>query len=154
MTQRYTQVSPRGCEGCNVCCIQPEIHSLHKPAGITCTHCELGVGCRCWDTRPSECSRFFCLWVTSHILPPALRPDRCGVMFEPLRGKQVLMALCDRLEAWKSPIPMQIIQVALNQGISVIVIDGKDRHMLLPEGGTITKTKVEIAEAAKSMGLI
>lgn len=73
----------RDCGACVTCCrdlniLTPE---LVKPAFTLCPHCT-GSGCGIYETRPSVCRSWHCLWRWLGALPDELRPDRSGVMFD------------------------------------------------------------------------
>jgi len=68
------------CGECTACCTLLPIKWLDKPAGTDCVHCD--GGCLIHDTKHFECSSFECSWLQSGVDNPALRPDRCGVIFE------------------------------------------------------------------------
>lgn len=73
----------RGCGGCTLCCILPEIRApeLQKPAGERCRHCD-GGGCTIYQRRPEICRDWNCAWRRVRALPDTARPDLIGVMFE------------------------------------------------------------------------
>lgn len=65
----------RDCGKCSLCCKVLGIGELNKPIGSWCSHCKPGkVGCTIYDTRPSECATFNCLWLTSAELDAAWYP--------------------------------------------------------------------------------
>lgn len=81
----------RPCGACSMCCTTLAIESLGKPAGVRCTHLgKHGEGCTIYDTRPSECSAFECVWLQAltregeneraRLMPRTTRPDRCHVL--------------------------------------------------------------------------
>lgn len=73
------------CGGCQACCIIPYIPELNKPSYQRCRNCGTDVGCKLYFARPRACREFECMWLKSQvrndIMPPELRPDRCGVIF-------------------------------------------------------------------------
>lgn len=75
-------VPGRECGDCVACCRKLEIvdPELAKPANVLCKHCTK-PGCGIYDTRPSVCRSFFCLWRHDENLPDLMRPDKCGVLF-------------------------------------------------------------------------
>lgn len=76
------QVNP--CGDCTLCCVAPTIERRHveapltgpKPAGEACEHCDLTAGCRVYQSRPSICSGYMCLYALG-IAPD--RPDSTGI---------------------------------------------------------------------------
>jgi hypothetical protein len=75
-----TLVQGRECGECIACCKFVEIPELKKPADVLCQHCT-GHSCGIYDSRPSICRSWYCVWRVEKELSDELRPDRCGVMF-------------------------------------------------------------------------
>jgi hypothetical protein len=73
--------SANQCGTCTLCCKLVHVDEINKPVGKWCDHCALGKGCKIYDTRPTECRTWNCLWLQgafgSH---PDLRPDKCKVV--------------------------------------------------------------------------
>ena len=84
-----TLVPGRSCGDCSLCCKLPRIAAFDKPVGVWCAHCAPGRGgCTIYDTRPTECRDFYCLWMTSLDLGPEWRPNKCK-MFVRLEGSLI-----------------------------------------------------------------
>jgi hypothetical protein len=75
-----TLVQGRECGECVACCKFLEIPELKKPADVLCHNCT-GNSCGIYDSRPSVCRGWYCVWRVEKELPDAMRPDKCGVMF-------------------------------------------------------------------------
>jgi hypothetical protein len=75
-------VPGRSCGECTACCRELAIvdPALTKLPGVNCPNCVVGTGCAIYDTRPSACRNYYCLWRSIPDLPDAWRPDRIGVM--------------------------------------------------------------------------
>src|SRR5690348_6121196 len=72
----------RECGGCTACCTVLAVRELDKPMRWACDHVHC-AGCRIYDTRPPSCREFHCRWLRGSVgADDALRPDRCGVMFD------------------------------------------------------------------------
>lgn len=78
------------CGACTLCCsvIPVDAPELKKRSFTACPHLR-GVlhtspGCGIYSTRPAACRVWSCLWLTSPDLPDELRPDRCGVVIDPI----------------------------------------------------------------------
>jgi hypothetical protein len=71
----------RECGECVACCDLLYVAELKKPARQRCPDCT-GTGCGIWETRPSVCRNWHCVWRMLGAMPPETRPDRLGVMFE------------------------------------------------------------------------
>ena len=76
----------RTCGPCTACCTVMGVPELEKGLHETCEH--VGPrGCRIYADRPASCRSFACQWLRGLLevdgsLDPALRPDRCGVIFD------------------------------------------------------------------------
>lgn len=74
------------CGECKACCITPFLvtDKFTKPAHQPCQHL-CNTGCHIYWDRPEPCRQFECMWLKSQqrndVMPPELRPDRCGVIF-------------------------------------------------------------------------
>lgn len=83
------------CGECSACCkllsVQADDGGLFKPFLKWCQHAvRPGGGCGIYADRPQSCRIFECLFATSQrnpnapaVMPPEMRPDRCGVIFGP-----------------------------------------------------------------------
>ena len=76
----------RQCGPCTACCTVMGVPELEKGLHQECEH--LGpTGCRIYAHRPASCRTFACQWLRGLLeldgsIDPALRPDRCGVIFD------------------------------------------------------------------------
>ncbi len=89
----------RVCGRCTACCVVPSIKSSElwprpdKPSYVPCSDLvQVGKrpGCSVYEDRPGICRQFRCAWLQSPGLPDELRPDRCGVLAFPGRGRVVV----------------------------------------------------------------
>jgi hypothetical protein len=79
----FEQIVPgRECGACVKCCevLRVEHPELRKPAGILCSH-NTGTGCGIYETRPSVCRSWYCLWRRISAMPERARPDQLGIIF-------------------------------------------------------------------------
>lgn len=79
-------VSGRSCGDCRVCCRLPDIPELDKPINTWCKHTDLetaGGGCGIYEDRPKTCREYECAWL-SGLGDEHDRPDRLGVMYQPI----------------------------------------------------------------------
>lgn len=60
MSDESSLAPGRTCEGCTMCCKLMGISEIAKPKAVWCPHCDIGKGCRIYDTRPDECRSFYC----------------------------------------------------------------------------------------------
>ena len=77
----------KSCGDCTLCCTVLGIkdENFEKPKYEKCPH-ECG-SCAIYDTRPTSCRTFECIWLTSQELPKHMprmfRPDQCHVVLGP-----------------------------------------------------------------------
>lgn len=131
------------CGSCNACCRVYAIPALDKPAGKWCENCDVGKGCRIYETRPETCSSFECLWLQSHRyvkLAEELRPDRCKVVFTSATRPDVMVAttMPGSPDAWQRTVVRRLIGKLLLGGLTVSVgpPNSKTQTLLTPDGKT------------------
>ena len=68
----------RQCGECTLCCKVMGIKEddFQKPKDEWCQHAKKKCGCSIYDTRPSICKGFECLWLRGQFGGPELRPDK------------------------------------------------------------------------------
>lgn len=119
-----------GCDGCTACCKVMKIRELEKPAHTWCKHCEIGVGCGIYATRPESCRIYECVWLQSQRggkpLAPELRPDKSRVVMGVTNGGDdlVLYVSPDRPDAWKRGGTGQFVAEMRAKGFTVLVSCG------------------------------
>jgi Fe-S-cluster containining protein len=69
----------RQCGSCGLCCKLVGIKDLNKPMNQWCKHWKRGLGCTVYESRPVECDRFTCLWLSGKI-PGRLKPMKTGII--------------------------------------------------------------------------
>lgn len=77
----------RACGDCRICCKLPDIPELNKPRDTWCRHTSLRdgtPGCSIYDDRPGVCREFRCAWLDG-LGTDRDRPDKLGVMWQPIR---------------------------------------------------------------------
>lgn len=144
------------CGGCTLCCQLLEVKPLNKAAGWDCEHCT-DDGCAIWGGHPVECKKHVCLWWANPTFPDELRPDLCGVLFEP--GGQKVMLAASKIGAWRHGIAWTFIQKCISEGLAVIVQepkgDGKTRKFfLLPDGDSYREVRARVSEDARRRGYV
>lgn len=69
----------RTCGSCTLCCkvmgVKDEEAQFDKPKDQWCVHAKKGIGCGIYETRPSICRNFQCLWLAGEG-DDHLRPDK------------------------------------------------------------------------------
>jgi hypothetical protein len=130
----------KACGTCNLCCKLPLIDELAKPAGVWCSHCEIGRGCRIYPERPVGCRTFFCLWMHDPALGDEWKPTVCKffLAFSPADNRMEIQ--CDpgyplawRHKRYRPMIDHWARQLRNNRQI-VLVVAGKERTVVAPEG--------------------
>jgi len=76
----------RQCGDCTACCIALPVRELELPPYQPCRHLRgaPSPGCGIYPDRPEICRAWHCTWRLSAALDDDLRPDRCGVIFDPV----------------------------------------------------------------------
>jgi len=69
----------RSCGECTTCCNTTAVLALNKPEHQWCTHCDIGKGCKIYETRPSGCKDFYCDWLKG-VGEEDQRPDKTGIV--------------------------------------------------------------------------
>jgi hypothetical protein len=142
------------CGTCTACCRVFAITELEKPAGKWCQHCDVGVGCQVYDTRPSTCVEFKCLWLLSkdaepqHHLPDALRPDRCKVVFSPSTNEDIYVAttLHGYPLAWRKHAVHSFIRWLVKKGKRVSVGPAAATDLILISATGETPVKMSVPD--------
>jgi len=82
-----------------LCCKLPSINFMkpHKPSYQWCKHCDIGVGCKIYKTRPQKCKDFLCLYLGGLT---NLKPNHCGFFIYQEESQQaaknkVLAVMCE-----------------------------------------------------------
>ena len=126
------------CGECTMCCRVFAIPLLQKPAGAWCTHCDIGKGCKIYESRPDVCIDFECLWLQSHgesgnPMPIELRPDKCKVMFSGTTNPEVVNALTmpGMTNALQNPAVRKVISILVKGGVAVATGVLSARRMIL-----------------------
>lgn len=117
------------CGTCTACCRVFAIAELEKPASKWCQHCDVGLGCTIYQTRPKTCVDFKCLWLLSqeqepkYPLPESLRPDRCRVVFGATTNEDIVAAVTmpGAPLAWRRKDVMELIRWVVSKGKRVAV---------------------------------
>jgi len=68
------------CGKCTLCCTLLDIPWMDSKAGETCKYCN--KGCTIHETKDTRCKEFSCAYTQMAKVNIALRPDKCGVIFE------------------------------------------------------------------------
>ncbi|MEJ1159300.1 hypothetical protein [Prosthecomicrobium sp. N25] len=132
----------RECGTCTLCCKVLGIRELEKPRGSWCPSCAKGRGCTVYEARPTSCRDFECFWLkapeAAHVMmPDALRPDRCKVVFVVPPDGAGLVAETDPATptAWQRPDVLAVLRAVASTGQVAGVFAGSRRWVVHPDGG-------------------
>lgn len=79
------------CGPCTLCCKVLAVKEIDKPTNTWCKHASRASGCGIYDTRPTSCRQFNCVWLSNN-LAPHLRPDKIhGVITLTTDGKNIVV---------------------------------------------------------------
>jgi hypothetical protein len=107
--------TPRGCDGCTLCCKVLAIDEIEKPAATWCPHCKPGIGCGIYADRPAACRDFVCGFLSQPDIGEEWRPSRSKMVLIAEPEFQRIAAHCDpqRPDAWRGePYHSQLRQWA------------------------------------------
>jgi len=135
-------VNGRSCTGCTMCCKLLRIEALDKPRLQWCTHCNIGVGCKIYEDRPTECRTFNCGYLTEAHIGDHWKPakSRMVISLATSANRMVVYVDPDRPDAWRrepyySDIKSWARAALKNQG-QVVVSQGFDMIVVTPDGET------------------
>lgn len=143
-----TLKTKRECGSCTMCCKTMGVIDMDppKPIHTWCAHCDKGKGCRIYEDRPPSCRGFDCIWLQDEfgVMGPELRPDKTGVVLQPLINGAVV-AHCDpsRPTAWRHPKLLPILKRLAAAGFPVSVEAGS-RYWIITQ-----KTEWEVPDYCK-----
>ena len=66
----------RACGDCTLCCKLPAIKDF-KEGYSWCKYCDIGKGCKIYETRPKPCIDFDCMWKDERT-NEELKPNKVG----------------------------------------------------------------------------
>jgi hypothetical protein len=124
------------CNGCTACCKVLKIRELEKPAHTWCEHCNIGVGCGIYDSRPEACRVYECLWLKTQSLPRpipfALRPDKSRVVIGTTNGgeEMVFYVTPERPDAWNRGEFKKLVAEMRTRSVKMYVSLGDDLRQI------------------------
>jgi len=132
-------VAGRSCQGCTMCCKIMGIPEIDKAPWQWCKHCDIGVGCKIYDERPSVCRSFYCRYLLHETLGEHWKPSVSKMLLTFDRAARNLAIRLDpaRPHAWrKEPYYSEIknwAAVAWHDNGQVIVWQGNVAIAVLPD---------------------
>jgi hypothetical protein len=124
------------CEGCTLCCKLMGVDELEKPRDTWCKHCQVGIGCDIYETRPESCRIYECFWFKTQSLDkplsPALRPDKSRVVIGTNHDGESLVFYVsrDQADAWQRKLFKRFITDMRNRGVTLSVSCGSSSWKL------------------------
>lgn len=131
-------VKGRACGGCTMCCKVLGITELAKPVGKWCPHCEIGKGCKVYESRPEECRTFLCAWLVDDRFSDIWKPDRSKIVITIGQNGNSMEFRCDpgSPTAWRAKDYhdeiIRIAEAAEPHDGSVYVIVGNRNTLITP----------------------
>jgi hypothetical protein len=108
------------------------IDELQKPRQQWCEHCDIGVGCTIYDTKPPTCSGFYCSYLVHKAIGEEWRPSACGIVLHYDAPTNCISIHVDedRKDAWREePFYSQIknwaVSTAAAGGYVLVWAEGK-----------------------------
>ena len=131
------------CGSCCLCCKLPGVFEVDKPVNKWCKFAKPGKGCGVYDARPNSCRAYKCVWLQVEALPPQIRPDRCGVIFEATPEANIIVMRTRQEDfgtVWRKPDIMAILKGLLTQdGNMVVLTDGVRSQLFKRDPRALTK---------------
>jgi hypothetical protein len=134
-----TAAEGKSCGSCTLCCKVMSITALAKPHGVWCSHCRIGGGCQIHQTKPAECTDFYCGYLQDVRFGEEWRPSKCKfVMVAEMDGDRVAIHVDpQRPDAWRqAPFYAQFkewAQSGVVTGIQVTAHVGRRSWVILPD---------------------
>lgn len=126
-------LQPKTCGSCTMCCKLLGVIELEKPTNVWCEHCDKGVGCKIYATRPQTCRDFECLWLQIPEMPDELKPDRSKVVLTPTSDEEGIVAFIDPAypNSHRSGDMGRMLKIwSQEQNMVIIACIGEERQIL------------------------
>ena len=130
------------------------IEALEKPKGKWCPHCQAGIGCSIYETRPAECQTFHCGYLFDAGLGAEWKPSTCKIVlvFETEANRLVAQVDPSRADVWRQEPFFAALKGwsanAQRNGGQVLVAIGQRTFAILPDReidlGLVDKSKVVV----------
>ena len=139
MNSAAARAPGRSCEGCTLCCKLPAIPEIPKPAQTWCVQCDIGKGCKIYDTRPNTCRKFECVYLTSGQLGEHWKPALCHlvVAHHPNSNRIVIHVDSAFPDAWRQEPHYgdmkRMAEALYPKSGQVIIIHGPTATAILPD---------------------
>jgi hypothetical protein len=138
-TVAVSRAPGRSCAGCTLCCKLPSIPEIPKPAQTWCAQCDIGNGCKIYETRPSPCRKFECVYLTSGQLGEHWKPATCHLVIAYQAHVNRIVIHVDNAhpDAWRiephySDMKLMAKSIYPRNG-QVVIVNGPDAIAMLPD---------------------
>jgi hypothetical protein len=138
-----TVLTDRQCGDCVACCVRLgiELPDESKKPGIRCRHLAPAGGCSIYQTRPTVCRVWHCLWRVRIELLDDARPDRCGVIFSVHSSKDAgpfkdsyFRAVCNTPNDFQHPAVVQTVAMLVHmEALPVWLCSDTSNVMFFPD---------------------
>lgn len=139
-------VPNRECGECTACCkfIGIKHPKLEKPTNQMCPHCQPGVGCEVYSSRPEPCSGWFCCWRMLEDLDDSWRPDRSGLVIRPegTEGGEITVVVLDPEKKYFTKDFASLVATWVVAGMEV-AFSRVGPHGFLPVNGRMNAKLIE-----------
>ena len=123
----------RECAEYTLCCEILEIPTLKKPKKTLCPNV-CSKGCSIYDTRPTECRTFQCLW-SEGFTGNGQRPDKSGIMayYVDTQFGRTMLILEAKEKAFirRSSQKERLIKIAESRNSPVIISDFEGKSIAM-----------------------
>ena len=133
------RVPGRSCADCTLCCKLPAIPEIPKPAQTWCLQCDIGKGCKIYETRPGTCRKFECVYLTSGQLGDHWRPADCHMVIAHHAAVNRIVIHVDNAhpDAWRQAPhygDLKLMAKAMYpKSGQVMIVSGNDAVAVLPD---------------------
>ena len=84
-----------------------------------------------YDIRPDECRTYQCMWSQMDLVAEALRPDRCGIIFDRIADDVIVARLEEGFKLDGHLLGQ--INAFIAEGFSVLIFRGRENKYFLNE---------------------
>ena len=122
-----------------MCCKIMGIVEIAKPRLQWCPHCDIGKGCKIYETRPDSCRLFYCHFLQDARIGEHWKPSKSRMLltYNPTAGRLSINVDPDRPGAWrKEPYYSDLKKWAQNAVATknqVCVFIDNDVTVILPD---------------------
>jgi len=107
---------------------------LQKPSGTKCQHCDIGIGCKIYLSRPPVCRDWHCGWRLLEFLDEGWRPDKSKVLIsvssDENKNIELTLELIDALTVVLQPSFLGLVAGMVAENVKMyLLVPGKPGHV-------------------------